>query len=209
MKSLHPVSATPPPEHTRVFWQHVRYLIETIWALFGGPETIAALHTLSRTDHKLLAAWLRKAEALVRRLLLAEAADVEIAENKHKPRKAARAKQIRSFNANEPHLWRVAFRLNEGDTYPFAGQKVRVPNRAIREARFADARPLAERFEALLRVFDAPERYVERAARLLRRAKRAIKALATVPLDPDDEGFYEPLKPLLCRAQARLKFNSS
>lgn len=200
MKSLHPVSENPPPERTRAFWNGVRFFIETIWSLFGGPESIAALRTITREDHKLLCSWLRKGEALVRKLLIIEAAELHIAEKKYKQRAAIkREKQARYFNEDEPHAWRVSFCVTEGterDTYPFARQKVRVPER-LSQHRFCEARPLAERFEALLRVFDAPELYIKRAARLLRRCGAKIQAFAAVPLFEGYEDFFDPLRPLL------------
>ena len=200
MKNLHPVSETPPPERTRAFWQNVRWFIETIWSLFGGPQTIAALHTLTRTDHKLLAAWLRKAEILVRKLLLIEAADLPITETKYKARAALkREKTLRVFHADEPQLWRVSFRVAEGTRTFSHAKMIRVPKMRA-EQRFAGARPLAERFEALLRVFDAPELYVKRCALLLRRRPRSIHVLAAPVTFSNFEEIFEPLRPFLLAA---------
>lgn len=198
MKSLHPVSENPPPERTIVFWNHVRFFIETIWALFGGPETIASLHNLTRRDHTLLSAWLRKAEALVRALLVIEAASLSAAETKVRKHKAVkRDGKTCQFNADEPHLWRVSFKLS--DNMRTGSIQPRVGRFDHADARFPNAWPLAERFEALLRVFDAPELYVKRATRLIRRNPR-IRALTCMPMFEGFEEIFEPLRPLLREA---------
>ena len=206
MKTLHPVSDQAPPERTKAFWLHLRWFIETIWALFGGPESIAALRQITRRDHKVLAGWLRAAETLARKLLVIEAADVQIAERKRKARTPARREAItRLYNADEPHQWRVSFRVIEGmgDTYLLPRKRIRVPEQCPRQ-RFAEAWPLAERFEALLRVFDAPERYVQRVARLLQRAPARIKTLAAPAPTQRFSEIFEPLRPLLLEAYGAL-----
>ena len=210
MNSLHPVSDMRPPERTIALWQDVRYFIGIIWSLFGGPETIAALRNLQRKDHQQLACWLRRAETLVRKLLLIEAAELSVAESKRTKRKAlTRAKPKRIFNADEPHQWRVSFKLCEGDMYPFAQKKVRVPKTVSPDARFPEARPLAERFEALLRVFDAPECYVARAARLLRRCAHKIMQLTSIPQFVGFDEIFEPLRPLLCGVYNRFRHSDT
>ncbi len=201
MKSLHPISDAPPPERTKAFWGSVRFFIETIWGLFGGPESIAALHTLARTDHRLLAAWLRKAETLVRKLLVIEAVEIEIAEKKYKRRIAApREPQLRQVHADEPQTWRVTFRVLAP-----AARVASARGGPRHDTRFCDAWPLAERFEALLRVFDAPELYVQRAARLLRRQAHKIASLAAPVIDQGFEDIFEPIRPLLLEAYERCK----
>jgi hypothetical protein len=155
--------------HARVL-EDVRFFIETIWALFGAPETIAAMRNLTRADHKLLASWLRKAEALLRKLIAIEAADIRIEEKKYKVRLAPkRQAKLRQFNQDEPHLWRVCFRLSSpvyeggGRAVTGGGSSLFPPSspaatlsphageetRRRFDARFPDAWPLAERFEAL------------------------------------------------------------
>lgn len=59
-----------PIEH----WRIAQWLLNVIYNLFGEPKAIAAQHTLTAKAHKLMASWLRTAEALMRRLLLMEAA---------------------------------------------------------------------------------------------------------------------------------------
>jgi hypothetical protein len=205
MKSLHPISDAPPPERTRALWPSVRFFIETIWALFGGPEVIAALRNMAREDYKLLASWLHKAEALVRKLILIEASEAQIEEKKYKPRPAStREPVLRQFFEDEPQLWRVSFRLSEPKHKSSKGR------RSLSENRFPSAWPLAERFEALLRVFDAPEAYIKRAARLMLRKADDIERLLFVPLFEGFEDIFEPLRPLLCNAgRARLPFSNT
>jgi hypothetical protein len=207
MTSLHPISDQPRPARTLEHWRNVRWFIEVIWNLFGGPETIAALRNLSRADHKLLASWMHKAESLVRKILLIEAADVRVdarpakprqaKPRKAKPRKAApREKARRTFHAHEPQTWRVSFRISV--------RRSRASNsRRAYGAGFVcpDAWPLAGRFEALMRVFDCPERYIARAARRLRRQPKLIAALAAPMRFAGLEEIFEPLTPLLFEAR--------
>jgi hypothetical protein len=61
----------------------------------------------------------------------------------------------------------------------------------------------------LLRVFDAPELYIKRAARLLRRLPREIEEFFFVPLFEGYEEFFEPLRPLLCAAHKPFKLSGT
>ncbi|MBC7770848.1 MAG: hypothetical protein H7124_18875, partial [Phycisphaerales bacterium] len=55
-------------------WRIAEAFLHRLHDLFGAPQDIAAQHTLTRAAHKLMASWLSVGEALLRRLLLIEAA---------------------------------------------------------------------------------------------------------------------------------------
>jgi len=48
--------------------------MHTLFNLFGAPEDVAFRHTLTRAPYALMLSWIRCAEAMLRRLLLIEAA---------------------------------------------------------------------------------------------------------------------------------------
>lgn len=55
-------------------WRIAQAFLHTLHALFGAPERVAFLHALTARNHALMSSWLRAGEALMRRLLLIEAA---------------------------------------------------------------------------------------------------------------------------------------
>src|SRR5690242_18980365 len=64
----------PTRAATLSLWREMHTLITQLFMLFGEPQAIAFQHTLKREAHALLSKWLRGAEALLRQLLLVEAA---------------------------------------------------------------------------------------------------------------------------------------
>jgi hypothetical protein len=173
--------------------------MHTLYALFGAPEDVAAEHTLTRAAHTLMASWLRCAEAMLRRLLLIEASVHSGAFNKPTHReKRQRARQLVSFDADKPEAWRVSFRCfasptlrqsrtkSGGDAGADAADPVSVSlslSKAKRPEprRFFSAWPLAERYEALIRVFNNPERYARRLARALHALPHRLRELFRAP----------------------------
>jgi hypothetical protein len=174
---------TPPHRHAPLaLWRIAQGFLNVLYATFGAPEDVAARHTLTRHAHALMAAWLRAGEMLMRRLLLIEAAAYP------KPnirpllsKKRVRARQLMGFSPDEPEKWRVRFRCF---THPPSGvsgvthtqtQKERDARKAsavgvchpIKPATLRSAWPLAERYEALIRVFNDPTKYAQRLARRL------------------------------------------
>ncbi len=85
-------------------------------ALFGDPSHIAAKHTLTLKAHQLLASWLRAGEAMMRRLLLIEAAAYAKPNTRpllpRCPRK--RTRKLMHFFPETPEKWRVSFRCFYG-----------------------------------------------------------------------------------------------
>jgi len=169
-----------------VLWRAAYAFLNTLYALFGGPEDVAARHTLTRQKHAFMAGWLRCAEAMLRRLLAIEAAAYPKPNTRPllRPRRK-RTRKLMGFDADKPEQWRVSFRCFSG-----VGVRGSVIGRQNRSARpdtrtpnpdprdrwhpmhwkpvtFRSAWPLAERYEALLRVFNDPTAYARRLARRL------------------------------------------
>jgi hypothetical protein len=173
-------------------WAIAETFLTTLFALFGAPEEIAARHTLAARPRALLLAWLRAGEALMRRLLLIEAA----AYAKPNTRailwpKRTRTRRLMGFDAEHPEAWRVSFRCFAGDTHARAAR--RSAWLAARRAcvsptapRFYSAWPIAERAEALLRVFNAPAAFAARLARRLFATPHRAPALLAHPPDAPD-----------------------
>lgn len=185
-----PVTNAPP-----ILWAAARALISTIFALFGEPSYIAWQHTHRKAERTLLLKWLRAGEALMRHLLLIEAA--HYAKPNTRPLLRASRKRTRrmmTFEADKPEAWRVSFRVlhlpprrggsverseTKGDVVgaraPSDAFGVSSPARGGDKKRFYSAWPLAERAEALLRAFNNPEPYARRlAARLHATPHRAV-----------------------------------
>ena len=101
-----PVTHAPP-----ILWAAARMLISTIFALFGDPSYIAWQHTRRKSERTLLLKWLRAGEALMRHLLLIEAAHYAKPNTRpllRAPRK--RVRRLMTFEADKPEAWRVSFR---------------------------------------------------------------------------------------------------
>lgn len=58
-------------------WCAAQAFLHTLFDLFGAPEQLVARHTLMLAQHALILPWLCVGEALLRRLLLIEAALLE------------------------------------------------------------------------------------------------------------------------------------
>ena len=88
-------------------------------ALFGDPSHVAAKHTLTLKAHRLMASWLRAGEAMMRRLLLIEAAAFAKPNARallRAPRK--RTRHLKHFFAEASEKWRVSFRCFYGPPAP-------------------------------------------------------------------------------------------
>ena len=86
-------------------------LISTIFALFGDPSYIAWQHTRRKSERTLLLKWLRAGEALMRHLLLIEAASYARPNTRPLLRASRkRTRRMMSFEADKPEAWRVSFR---------------------------------------------------------------------------------------------------
>jgi hypothetical protein len=179
-------------------WRVAEAFLHTLHGLFGAPEDVAADHTLLRKAHAQLAQWLRCAEAMLRRLLLIEAQAYAKPNTRpllHTSRQ--RERKLCYFQADKPEAWRVSFRVlhlppqrggsperseGKGDVAPSVAFGSSSPARGGDKKRFYSAWPLAERYEALLRVFNDPAPYASRLARRLHATPhRIVEALRAPP----------------------------
>ena len=204
-------------------WRIAEAFLHVLHDLFGAPEDVAARHTLTRAAHALMASWIRVGEALLLRLLMIEAAAIEMIEVTytygHRSLQAEPTSQSacmsprspRTFFADDPESWRVAFRCFSSPVYggSVSARLVRrspqgeggsamtkggeAPSVAFGDTspasgggnRFRSAWPLAERYEAMLRVFNAPFAYARRLARRLRAQPQRIRDLLDAPPEYD------------------------
>ncbi|MDZ4689828.1 hypothetical protein [Terricaulis sp.] len=182
------MTATPIRHAPLALWRIAQDFLHTLHMLFGAPEDVAFDHTLTHKQHALLLKWLRAGEALLRRLLLLEAAYYP-PQPPRKPRAPHKRARVRmNFASDEPEKWRVSFRCF-GDwrrSAPRGGQR--------RTLRFRSAWPLAERYEALLRVFNDPTGYARRLAARLRAAPhRRLEVLRETPYAEHLVGGYDEI----------------
>lgn len=179
-----------PQDHRRApleLWRAAGALLRTLFNLFGAPEELAAKHTLTAPAYRLILNWLRCAEALMRHLLFIEAsaypATPTCAVQRAKP---IRQRREIGFDADKPEAWRVTFRVFMDRRRPAGmrrGQPARTPAIHSAPTTFHSAWPLAERFEALLRVHNDPAPFAKRLARRLHAAPRIIAALLNAPAE--------------------------
>jgi len=181
-------SETPPPDQSPdhraplILWRAAQAFLAIVFDLFGAPEQLAARHTLTLKDHQLCAQWLRAAEALMRRMLFIEAALVELGPPASSRQNdsagkmpAPRPRQLIGFDADHPEAWRVSFRCFNPDRRLPAGKK-----KCRQDAgapKFCSAWPMAERFEAMLRVCNNPAPFAKRLAARLRKAPALVQRL--------------------------------
>lgn len=174
-----PVRAAP-----LALWRVARAFLHTLQALFGAPEAIAAQSVYVGRTHARVASWLRCAEAMMRRLLLIEAAAYPKPDARPLPRpKRKRARKLMTFTPEQPEKWRVSFRCFAGNAPATTRRTRRAANPArVAPTNFRSAWPLAERLEALIRVFNDPTAYARRVARRLHAAPyRLHEALREPP----------------------------
>lgn len=184
-----PITFAPPP-----LWAIARAFIVTFFALFGSPQELAEKHTLTGKDYRLTLDWLRAGETLLRRLLLIEAAHHDKPNVRPLLReRRARARKLMSFTPDQPEAWRVSFRMFVSSRRTPRPPRAKRPGkpRLSREERVCSENwprptlhstwPLAERVEAMLRVFNDPEPYAKRLARRLHATPHRVRALLRHP----------------------------
>jgi hypothetical protein len=170
-------------------WRIASALITTLFNLFGAPERLAAKHTITAKSRALILSWLRCAEALVRQLLVVEASAYERDARTSRPTRAKpRLRKPVSFEADAPETWRVSFRCILDRRRPRRRGTRRHPTTLEACAGgprkpLSSAWPLAERFEALLRVHNNPTPFAKRLARRLYAAPRLVIGVLNKPIE--------------------------
>jgi hypothetical protein len=205
-----PSTDTPARAAPLDLWRAAAAFLHMLQALFGDPRAVAARNTLTIGTYKMIAAWLRAGEAMMRRLLLIEAAALPKPEPRlQRPGSRQRVRKLMRFEAEHPELWRVSFRC-----FADAPRRAAPTARRARQSqntqtqKLRSAWPLAERYEALLRVFNDPSACARRLARRLHAAPQRTAALLRTP--PEAEARIERFAELTAAATAQaLRFNSS
>jgi hypothetical protein len=155
-------------------WRTAAYLLDTIDNVFGTPAEIAARACMARNLHAHLVAWLIAAEIFLRRLLFLEAKALgDITAPPARASAPSKSATRKTLEANNPEDWRVSFRLLVAER--------RHPRRPTQSSPTETSalnahptRPLARRYEALLRVFRNPAPYARRLAQLIARLPQRI-----------------------------------
>jgi len=161
----------------RAFWLLAQSILNTLYNLFGEPQNIAQQGWVSRQSHALMARWIRSAEALLRRLLLLEAAALKLPPapvSRRAPR--VRTRRLHEFYPEDPQTWRVSLRCS-------APQNRRRGARTRRGGALCDTFVLALRYEALLRAYNDPAPYARRLARRLARTPAIAETVLTPHID--------------------------
>jgi hypothetical protein len=173
----------PAPQTTAppALWRIARALICVLHDLFGAPSDIARAHSLTHAAYKILLSWIQVGEAMMRQLSAIEAAAFPKPNTRpllRAPRK--RARRMMEFWPEKPDDWRVSFRcFTSSYRRPPAGKPRKPPQRVPGSPIFHSAWPLAERYEALIRVFNNPLPAARRlAARLHARPHTLAAVLA-------------------------------
>ncbi|PZO52655.1 MAG: hypothetical protein DCF16_09090 [Alphaproteobacteria bacterium] len=173
----------------RSLWLIAQSFINVLASIFGRSEEIAARHTILRDEWRLICQWLRAGEALMRMLLLIEAAALP-KPNTPMPllrEKRMRKKRMMEFRPDKPDDWRVRFSAILLERRRPRRRDAGAPRKSDPwdAARFKSAWPLAERAEALLRVFNDPLPYAQRLARRLHavphRARELLRHTPDLP----------------------------
>jgi hypothetical protein len=196
-------------------WRIVsRYLTE-VFTLFGAREQIAAQRVLDKAAYLLVLAWLRAGEWLMREVLLIEAALIgarafrPAAKLYNKSGLKARA-PLPPFHSVNPEDWRVSFCCFADRRHP---RQLSLPARrgqSISPRSYFSAWPIAQRCEALLRVFNDPAACAKKLARrLLAKPEISARLLKIHPGANDQIGREDAARIRAAAHSARQAFDSS
>lgn len=172
-----------PNRHAPIsLWRIAETFLQTFFALFGAPEVIAARHTLAPKQRALILAWVRAGEALMRRMLLIEARAFAKPNTRPLLRQSRpRVRKLMGFSEEHPEKWRVSFRCFNTDRRLPAGRKSGRQDAGSPSMQFGSAWPIAERAEAMLRVFNDPAPYARRLATRLHATPHRRREVLALP----------------------------
>jgi hypothetical protein len=173
----------------QTMWEELKALLRALGAIFGDPARLCGEGVLPRGEALSLRGWLAALEAIARAFLLVMAARLPRSEPRpaRTVRAAADAERAGPGAAEAPDPAAEAPDAEMTDSERWAGVAFRVlpapsapsgPRAPLQ--RFVGGRSLAYRFEALIRVAEAPEAYARRLARRL----YASPALVARVLEP-------------------------
>ena len=185
---------TPKPIRNApiALWRVAETFLHTLHNLFGAPEDVAFRHTLTLAPYRLLLSWISVGEAMLRRLLLIEAAALPKPNTRpilwpqtHLLGRKKRARRMIEFFDDKPEDWRVSFRCQHDarvSKMKLKGVTLSLSKGDASPPSFHSVWPLAERYEALIRVFNDPTGFAKRLAkRLYARAVAALRSLVREP----------------------------
>ncbi len=175
---------SPNPDKRLDLWRTLRDYIVCAFHILGSPLALAELGWVRKERYDAQRNWLFRCEELFRRLLYIDALNAP-ASGARVPRQSDRRLPTAdcrptAFDTESPETWRVSFQLTSAATPPSPRQK-RKPSPAVDWRTTACVYPLARRFEALVRAFNAPERHVRRMARLTGKRAPQLAAQFTHP----------------------------
>jgi hypothetical protein len=197
------MTAAPAPQTTAppALWRIARAFICVLHDLFGAPSDIARAHSLTHAAYKILLSWIQVGEAMMRRLIAIEAAAFPKPNTRPLMRASRkRARRMMEFWPETPDDWRVSFRCFTSSPASSGGSAERRSRKAKGQlapsdafgvsspARGGDAAPifhsawpLAERFEALIRVFNNPLAAARRLSARLHARPHTLAAVLAAP----------------------------
>lgn len=207
-KSIRPAShPLTLPRMTAIFptpeplWPRVRASFARAIAAVGDVASIVTGPALSRHAHRRLLGWIRLLEHVVRKLLLAEAAEIHrVAGPRSQQRLAQRTRAARSasrasIDMSCPQTWPARFSFS----LPRPPRRTAIapqPRRAFTEQE--ECFHLARRLETLRRVLQNPRPHAERLARILARQARCRRDIAALYWwMPARTGHIDPADPRL------------
>ena len=172
------IQTTAPP----ALWQIARAFICVLHDLFGAPSDIARAHSLTHAAYKILLSWIQVGEAMMRRLIAIEAAAYPKPNTRPLLRASRkRARRMMEFWPETPDDWRVSFRTTVAPRRTTARAPRKPPQRFPGAPIFHSAWPLAERFEALIRVFNNPLAAARRLSARLHARPHTLAAVLAAP----------------------------
>ncbi|MDX2275262.1 MAG: hypothetical protein NW206_07395 [Hyphomonadaceae bacterium] len=182
----------PDPAPTPLaLWRVLRHYIVSLFSLFGDPLALARRVWITRDEARTIADALRPLEMMLRRLVFLDALELAPAPARARaPAKARQRTRRDTYNLETTESWRPSFDLRlRGASAPRRDAPVtprpRLPNAEL-------TRPLALRYEAMLRGFNEPAPLVQRMARLLARDRaRQYKLLAGVRKRDAAKPFFQ------------------
>lgn len=178
------------PEPIAHHWEKIAFYLRHALSAFGDPAKLAQALWISARDHKLISAYLRPLEHLVRQLIFIAALDLApmtlppTPERKYRARLAMPTHEGATFDPAKPETWRVSFKLSPDSraaAAPAGGTVALSPKQAGKGAvgpsdpRISSA-PSAERLEALIRAYENRDKLAAALARTLARDARIALA---------------------------------
>jgi hypothetical protein len=154
--------------------------------LFGGPSDIARAHSLTHAAYTILLSWIRVGEAMMRRRIAIEAAAFPKPNTRPLLRASRkRARRMMEFWPEKPDEWRVSgASASAAAAHRVSARAPRKPPQRVPGSPiFHSAWPLAERYEALIRVFNNPLPAARRLAARLHARPHTLAAVLAAPAE--------------------------